>query len=145
MSENEILQIVKLSSNAITPTKGSTGAAGFDLYSAYNYMLSAYGKILVKSDLQIKVPQGTYGCIAPRSGLSWKNHISIGAGVIDHDYRGNVGIIMFNHSDIPFEIKAGDRVAQLICEKISNPELQVLDSLDSTARGDGGFGSTGMK
>lgn len=70
MSENGILQIVKLSDNTVTPTKGSTGAAGYNLYSAYNYILSAYGKILVKSDLQIKVPQGIYGCIAPRSGLS---------------------------------------------------------------------------
>ena len=70
MSENGILQIVKLSDNTVTPTKRSTGAAGYNLYSAYNYILSAYGKILVKSDLQIKVPQGIYGRIAPRSGLS---------------------------------------------------------------------------
>ena len=106
-----ILQIARLSENATIPTRGSARAAGYDLYSAevstqYNSQpffltfpvlssqdteVPARGKGLVKTDIQIKVPSGTYGRIAPRSGLSWKNHIDIGAGVVDEDYRGNVG------------------------------------------------------
>jgi dUTP pyrophosphatase len=92
---------------------------------------------------QVRVPHGTYGRVAPRSGLAWKNHIDIGAGVVDEDYRGNLGVVMFNHAEVEFAVKAGDRIAQLVCERISYPELQELASLDTTERGEGGFGSTG--
>jgi len=141
--ENDILQVAKLTDKAIIPTRGSDKAAGYDLYSAYDYVIPARGKILAKTDIQIKVPHGTYGRVAPRSGLAWKQHIDIGAGVVDEDYRGNVGVVMFNHSEVEVTIKTGDRVAQLVCEKISYPEIQVIDTLDETIRGEGGFGSTG--
>lgn len=141
--KRDILQVAKLSEHAIIPTRGSAKAAGYDLYSAYDYVIPARGKCLAKTDVQIKVPHGTYGRVAPRSGLAWKNHIDIGAGVVDEDYRGNVGVVMFNHSDSEFTIKAGDRIAQLVCEKISYPEIMVLETLDETERGEGGFGSTG--
>ena len=81
---------------------------------------------------------------APRSGLAWKHSIDVGAGVIDADYRGPVGIILFNYSDEAFEVKPGDRIAQLILEKIVTPEVLLVDDLDSTVRGAGGFGSTGV-
>ncbi|XP_025268210.1 protein N-terminal glutamine amidohydrolase isoform X2 [Camponotus floridanus] len=89
MSESEIisLKFAKLSDKAFAPTKGSEYAAGYDLRSAYKYIIPAHGKELVKTDLQIEVPLGTYGRIAPRSGLAWKNHLDVGAGVIDADYR----------------------------------------------------------
>jgi dUTP pyrophosphatase len=139
----DILHVAKLSDKAILPTKGSKSAAGYDLYSAYDCTIPARGKALVKTDLQVKVPHGTYGRVAPRSGLAWKNHIDIGAGVVDEDYRGNLGVVMFNHADEEFKIAAGDRIAQLVCEKISYPEMVELPSLDCTERGEGGFGSTG--
>ena len=159
--QSDVLQVAKLSENATIPTRGSATAAGYDLYSAEDCVIPARGKGLVKTDIQIKVPHGTYGRIAPRSGLAWKNHIDIGAGVVDEDYRGNVGnllllrlsvnaysifflgVVMFNHADVEFVVKKGDRVAQLVCEKISYPEVEVLNSLDETLRGDCGFGSTG--
>lgn len=71
--------------------------------------------------------------------------LSVSAGVIDEDYRGNVGVVIFNHSDIEFPIKKGDRIAQLICEKIYYPVLQEVTNLTETNRGEGGFGSTGTK
>nr|KAJ0205231.1 hypothetical protein LSAT_V11C500238990 [Lactuca sativa] len=80
----------------------------------------------------------------PRSGLAWKHSIDVGAGVIDADYRGPVGVILFNHSDNDFEVKTGDRIAQLIIQKIIVPEVMEVDDLDSTVRGAGGFGSTGV-
>lgn len=113
--------------------------------SAYDAVVPARGKALVKTDIQIDVPFGTYGRIAPRSGLAWKNSIDVGAGVIDQDYRGNVGVILFNHSDTDFDIKKGDRIAQLICERIVYPNLVHVDSLTETARGEGGLGSTGIQ
>lgn len=111
--------------------------------SAYDTVVPARGKALVKTDIQIEVPDGTYGRVAPRSGLAWKNFIDVGAGVIDQDYRGNVGVILFNHSDIDFDVKKGDRIAQLICERIVHPTVVEAETLTDTTRGAGGFGSTG--
>ena len=82
--------------------------------------------------------------IAPRSGLALKHSIDTGAGVIDYDYRGPVGVILFNHADTEFIIKKGDRVAQLILERISMADIQEVAELSSTERGTGGFGSTGI-
>lgn len=76
--------------------------------------------------------------------MAWKHSIDVGAGVIDADYRGPVGVILFNHSDVDFEVKAGDRIAQLIIERIMTPDVAEVDDLDSTLRGEGGFGSTGV-
>ncbi|XP_050420990.1 deoxyuridine 5'-triphosphate nucleotidohydrolase-like [Adelges cooleyi] len=145
LCSDSVLAFAKLTEHAYPPTKGSQLAAGYDLRSAYAYTIKAHGKELVKTDIQIKVPHGTYGRIAPRSGLAWKNFIDVGAGVIDEDYRGNVGIVLFNHSDDEFTIQPGDRVAQLVCEKIAYPEIRELKSLDETERGEGGFGSTGTQ
>ncbi|KAK7584131.1 hypothetical protein V9T40_005094 [Parthenolecanium corni] len=146
VSENEIsLKFARLSKNALPPVKGSDKAAGYDLKSAYEYTIPARGKELVKTDLQIELPHGCYGRIAPRSGLAWKNFIDVGAGVIDEDYRGNVGVLLFNHSDDKFEVKRGDRVAQLICERIYYPVLKEIENLSETKRGENGFGSSGMK
>lgn len=140
-----VLKFTKLSEHAYEPVKGSEKAAGFDLKSAYDYVVAARGKELVKTDLQVELPHGCYGRVAPRSGLAVKNFIDVGAGVIDEDYRGNVGVVIFNHSDVEFPIKKGDRIAQLICEKIFYPVLQEVTNLTETNRGEGGFGSTGTK
>ncbi|KAL0123607.1 hypothetical protein PUN28_005847 [Cardiocondyla obscurior] len=140
-----VLKFAKLSEKAFAPSKGSEYAAGYDLRSAYKYIIPAHGKELIKTDLQIEVPFGTYGRIAPRSGLALKNHLDVGAGVIDADYRGNVGVVLFNHSKEDFEVSPGDRIAQLICEKITYPKIEEVDTLSDTNRGAEGFGSTGMK
>nr|ADE77591.1 unknown [Picea sitchensis] len=139
-----LLRVKRLSSKAILPSRGSALAAGYDLYSANACVVPARGKALVPTDLSIAIPEGTYARIAPRSGLAWKHAIDVGAGVIDADYRGPVGVILFNHSDQDFEIKAGDRIAQLITEKILTPQVLEVYDLDSTFRGVGGFGSTGV-
>ncbi|KAI9585279.1 deoxyuridine 5'-triphosphate nucleotidohydrolase [Glossina fuscipes] len=139
-----VLRWAKLTEHALEPVRGSERAAGLDLRSAYDLKVPARGKALVKTDLQIQVPSGSYGRVAPRSGLAWKNFIDVGAGVIDEDYRGNLGVVLFNHSDVDFDIKRGDRIAQLICERIFYPELEQVDKLEDTERGEGGFGSTGV-
>ncbi|XP_056428252.1 deoxyuridine 5'-triphosphate nucleotidohydrolase, mitochondrial isoform X1 [Hyla sarda] len=139
-----VLRFAKLSEHAFTPTRGSARAAGYDLYSAYDYVIDSQDKAIVKTDIQICVPSGCYGRVAPRSGLAAKHFIDVGAGVIDEDYRGNVGVVLFNFGKEPFVVKKGDRVAQLICERIVYPELEELKVLDDTERGAGGFGSTGQ-
>ena len=138
-----VMRWAKLTEQAFEPVRGSVRAAGLDLRSAYDLIVPARGKALVKTDLQIQVPEGSYGRVAPRSGLAVKNFIDVGAGVVDEDYRGNLGVVLFNHSDQDFEVKRGDRIAQLICERIFYPELEPVDKLDETQRGEGGFGSSG--
>ncbi|XP_064471975.1 deoxyuridine 5'-triphosphate nucleotidohydrolase-like [Ornithodoros turicata] len=138
-----VLRFAKLSPNAYVPTRGSKKAAGYDLYSAYDYVVAPHEKALCMTDIQIEVPEGCYGRVAPRSGLAVKHFIDVGAGVIDEDYRGNVGVVLFNFGSQEFKVNKGDRIAQLICERITYPDLEEVESLDSTARGEGGFGSTG--
>ena len=106
-------------------------------------MVPAGGREVVKTDIQIAVPEDCYGRVAPRSGLAVKKFLDVGAGVVDKDYRGNVGVVLFNFSKHDFEVHRGDRIAQLICEKISYPEIQEVSSLDETERGSNGYGSTG--
>ncbi|NWW05064.1 DUT protein, partial [Oreocharis arfaki] len=137
------LRFTKLSDNAFAPSRGSARAAGYDLYSAYDCVIPPMEKAVVKTDIQIALPSGCYGRVAPRSGLAAKHFIDVGAGVIDEDYRGNVGVVLFNFGKETFEVKKGDRIAQLICERIYYPELEEVEALDDTERGEGGFGSTG--
>ncbi|XP_054571511.1 deoxyuridine 5'-triphosphate nucleotidohydrolase, mitochondrial isoform X2 [Eptesicus fuscus] len=137
------LRFVRLSEHATAPSKGSARAAGYDLYSAYDYTIPPMEKTLVKTDIQIALPSGCYGRVAPRSGLAAKHFIDVGAGVIDEDYRGNLGVVLFNFGKEKFEVKKGDRIAQLICERIFYPEIEEVQVLDDTERGSGGFGSTG--
>jgi len=102
-----VLGYVKLTENALPPTRESSGAAGLDLRSAYDVLIPASGNGLVKTDLAIQLPPGCYGRIAPRSGLALQHHIDVGGGVVDEDYRGNLCVILFNHSDRPFQIRRG--------------------------------------
>ncbi|GLT92139.1 hypothetical protein SLE2022_099930 [Rubroshorea leprosula] len=139
-----LLKVKKLSEKAVLPSRGSPLSAGYDLSSATDTKVPARGKALVPTDLSISIPEGTYARVAPRSGLAWKHSIDVGAGVIDADYRGPLGVILFNHSDADFEVKAGDRIAQLIIERIMTPDVVEVEDLDSTVRGAGGFGSTGV-
>ncbi|RPB27158.1 dUTP diphosphatase, partial [Terfezia boudieri ATCC MYA-4762] len=137
------LLVKLLSDKGRAPTRGSEFAAGYDVYSAQNTVIPAHGRALVDTDISIAVPAGTYGRIAPRSGLAVKNFIDVGAGVIDADYRGQLKILLFNHADVDFEVKEGDRVAQLILERIYTPEVVTVTELPASVRGAGGFGSTG--
>jgi len=140
------LFVKKLSENATLPKKGSAQAAGFDLFAAEDSVIPAGGKGIAKTNCAIKMPRGYYGRVAPRSGLAWKKHLDVGAGVIDEDYRGDVGVVLFNHAKEDFAVTKGDRVAQLILEKyaVEVDEVQEVDELDETDRGAGGFGSTGV-
>lgn len=146
IKENAKVQIrfAKLSADACAPTYGSEWAAGADLYSACDCTVPAKGKFAVPTDIQVEIPVGYYGRVAPRSGLASKNFIDVGGGVIDADYRGNVKVLLFNFGDEPFKVRKGDRIAQLICERIAHCDFVEMSSLEETVRGAGGFGSTGV-
>ena len=140
-----MLKVQKLSNNAALPKRSSDGAALYDLCASQDCTIPAGGKGLVKTGLAISFPAGLYARIAPRSGLALKKFINVGAGVVDHDYRGEVGVVLFNHRDQDFAVKMGDQIAQLILEKIDTPPVKEVQGLEDTVRGTGGFGSTRVK
>jgi deoxyuridine 5'-triphosphate nucleotidohydrolase len=144
-SSQPTLQVVRLSESAVLPERGSEWAAGYDLSASQPATIVAGGRGIVPTDLQIGCPAGTYGRIAPRSGLTVKKGIHVGAGVVDADYRGPVGVVLFNLGDEDLEVKQGDRIAQLILEKIVMAPVEEVKELSETVRGAGGFGSTGME
>nr|AGT98657.1 dUTPase [Taenia pisiformis] len=142
--DQPILRFRKVSNLAYTPTRGSELAAGYDLYSSVDCVVKVGGRTLINTDIQVALPPGCYGRIAPRSGLTLKHGIDVGAGVVDQDYRGNIMVVLFNFGDEDFHVKRGDRIAQLICERIFTPSLEECQTLDRTKRGSNGYGSTGM-
>lgn len=141
---SEALKVQLRSPDAKPPTKGSKTAAGYDIYASQPTVIPAQGQGMASTNISFTVPVGTYGRIAPRSGLAVKHGIQTGAGVVDRDYTGEVKVVLFNHSNKDFEIKKGDRVAQLILERIvDDAEVLVVENLEETDRGVNGFGSTG--
>ena len=141
--DHTILPFKRLTENATTPMKGSKNAAGFDLFSAETKEISACGHGVVQTDIAVMLPPYSYGRIAPRSGLAVKHFIDIGAGVVDCDYRGGIGVVIFNHNNKPFKVIKGDRIAQFIVEKIYTPKLVEVDELEETERGTRAYGSSG--
>ena len=98
----------------------------------------------MKTGIAIEISEGLYAKIAPRSGLSVKKSIDVGARVVDRDYRGEIGVVLINHSSKDFEVNVGDRIAQMILEQIKTPEVEEQANLDQTKRDEKGFGSARM-
>ena len=138
-----MLSVKKLVPHATLPTQGSEYAAGYDIYSIDTIEIPAGKWKPIPTGIAISIPEGTYARIAPRSGLALKHGINTHAGVIDYDYRGEIIVILMNHSDQPFVINPQDRIAQLILEKYEKATVKEVDVLPTTQRGDHGFGSTG--
>jgi dUTP pyrophosphatase len=138
------LGVKKLCYDAIVPTRGSDGAVGYDLYSSEDAVVPCQaGRALVGTGITVVLPPGVYGRVAPRSGLAVKHCINVGAGVIDPDYTGEIKVVLFNHGDKDFEVKKGDRIAQLVLERCETPPIEEISIVEDTERGSGGFGSTG--
>ena len=142
---NMNIQIKKLSDQAKIPTQGSKYAAGYDLYAAEEVLVNTMGRKLVKTNISISIPEGYYGRIAPRSGLAYKNGIDVLAGVIDSDYRGDIGVILFNSDhNLDFQVNVGDRIAQIIIEKCHSVNWETVENLEASVRSEKGFGSSGV-
>jgi dUTP pyrophosphatase len=141
------IPIKLLSRNAQMPHYGSSDAAGMDLYADVGDLgvvqINPGERKLIKTGIAMAIPPGYYGRVAPRSGLAMKNGIDIMAGVIDGDYRGEVGAILINFGSAAFNVHTGDRIAQLILERYAPAYTYKVGVLPGTKRGTGGFGSTG--
>ena len=142
--DRNVLFVKKNNINAQLPTKGSKYSAGYDLHSCEEGIIKANSMGKIDIGISLVIPPNHYGRIAPRSGLTLNYSLNVGAGVIDSDYRGVISVILFNHGNKDFKYNIGDRIAQIIIEKISHCRVYNIDDLDITTRGKGGFGSTGV-
>lgn len=141
MKECAIVQI----ENGKLPLRQTDGSAGYDLYARTAMRIPMGVTEVIPAGFAIAIPTGYVGLICSRSGLAKIGVFVLNApGVIDSDYRGEVGVILYNGSGEPFEVKAGDRIAQMLFQAVERPDLFVVKELPSTDRR-GGFGSTGMR
>jgi dUTP pyrophosphatase len=139
------IKLKKLQDDAIIPTYAKDGDAGADLYASHSMTLMPNETKLVPTGIAVAIPAGYVGLIHPRSGLAAKNSITVlnTPGTIDSGFRGELKVILINHGPQNFEISRGDRIAQLVLQKVEHAIFLEVDELDATERGNGGFGSTG--
>ena len=127
----------------VLPEYGSAGAAGADLRASQELVIPAGGRAAVPTGLRLEIPAGHVGLVWPRSGLALRHGIDTLAGVIDSDYRGEVRVVLVNHGGNEFEVKPGDRVAQLLVQPVERTVFTRVENLAGSERGENGFGSTG--
>lgn len=129
------------------PSYQTDGAAGLDLAAAVvdPVTLAPGDRALIATGWAVAIPEGFEGQVRPRSGLAWKHGITVlnAPGTIDADFRGELKVLLVNHGREPFVVRAGDRIAQLVIGAVARADLRVVDALDATTRGSGGYGSTG--
>ncbi len=139
----EVLSFRRLSPRATLPKRGSSSAAGLDIYSIETISIAPKQRVLVRTGLAVAIPEGFYGRLAPRSGLATKHGLDVLAGVIDSDYRGEVCCLLYNTGDETVNLPEESKICQLVVERIIVPVPTWVNDLDETSRGMGGFGSTG--
>lgn len=141
------VNIKLLNENAKVPTRGSEYAAGYDLYAATvnDVDIAPHSTVKIGTGISVELPNGTFGAIFARSGLATKKGLrpANAVGIIDSDYRGEIIVALHNDTNEDKNIKAGERIAQLIVIPFIAVEFNITDTLDATERGDNGFGSTG--
>ena len=127
------------------PQKATTQSSGFDLRARERRVIAPRERALVPTGIAIALPEGYEAQVRPRSGLAWKTGVTLAnaPGTVDADYRGEVSVILVNLGDVPATIERGDRIAQLVVQRLPRVRLEEVDSLPATERGAGGFGHTG--
>ena len=128
------------------PGRGRSGDAGADLAASVAVEIAPGERALIPTGIAVAIPEGFAGFVVPRSGLAVKHGVTVinAPGLIDSGYRGELKVGIVNHGDVPFEISIGDRIAQLVVMAVVSPEYVEVEELDTTSRGTGGFGSTGV-
>jgi len=141
-----VLKFKRIHQDATIPAYAHPSDAGMDVRSVEDLVVPARGRALVHTGLVMLLPPGYEAQVRPRSGLALKSGVTVlnTPGTIDSGYRGEVGVILFNSSDEPFKVAKGDKIAQIVIAPVTQPEIEETDEVDSTDRGAGGFGSTGV-
>ena len=137
-----MIHIKRLTNTAIIPTRNNPTDAGLDVYADEDWFVTGRHKSIIKTGIAISIPDGYVARIAPRSSLAM-NNIDVLAGVVDSSYRGEVKIILMNHADSDYEIKQGDKIAQILIQPVELWTPHEVKFLDDTKRGEKGFGSSG--
>ncbi|ACD24414.1 MULTISPECIES: dUTP diphosphatase [Clostridium] len=145
--EKYILKIKKINEKAVVPNYAHEGDAGLDLYSVEELLLEAGERALIHTGIQIELPKNTEAQIRPRSGLALKHGITTlnSPGTIDEGYRGEIGVILINHSRECFKIEEGMKIAQMVIKPIINVQIEEANELSDSERKANGFGSSGLK
>ena len=140
-----MIKVKKVHPDAQLPKRANNTDAGADLYSVENMVIPPQSRALVSTGITIELPEtNVYARVAPRSGLAVKNGVDVLAGVVDNGYRGVIGVVLLNTDrEKSFEVKVGDRIAQLIIENYHTLSFIEAEELNSTTRSDNGFGSSG--
>lgn len=133
---------IKLDEGAFTPTRAHTTDAGMDLYSREEMVIPAGGSVTFDTGVHIELPIGTVGMLKSKSGLNVKYGIT-SEGVIDVGYTGSIRAKLYNHSGFSYQVHKGDKITQLVIMPYLAPDIEIVDELDATDRGDKGFGSSG--
>jgi dUTP pyrophosphatase len=133
----------RVGENGSLPEYSSTGAAGADLRASEAVSIAPGARAAVPTGLRLQIPPGHAGLVWPRSGLAVRHGIDTLAGVVDSDYRGEVRVVLVNHGEEPFRIEKGDRIAQLLVQRVERAAFAAVAAIDATGRGEGGFGSSG--
>ena len=140
------IKVKKLHPDALLPAYAHPGEdAGMDIYSLSDMIIKAGERALIPTGLSMEFPPGNVALVWDKSGLAAKNGLKTMAGVIEHSYRGEYKIVVFNTSKDDYEVKKGQKVAQLLIQPIHTAEIEEVQELSQTSRGEGGFGSTGVK
>ena len=140
------LRFTRLRDDALPPAQAHPGDAGHDLFAAEAATIDPGRRASIGTGIAVAIPDGCAGLVLPRSGLAAAHGVTLAnaPGLIDSGYRGELRVLLLNTDpDVPFDVSIGDRIAQLLVVRFESPPLEELDSLDDTARGAGGFGSTG--
>lgn len=140
------LKIQKVTEDAILPSYANPGDAGLDLFSTDNVILAPGDRSLIHTGIKIELPENTEAQIRPRSGLALKHGISLvnSPGTIDQGYRGEIGVIVINHGSEPFEVLKNMKIAQMVIKPVWTVQIEEVNNLTNSERGEGGFGSTGF-
>ena len=144
---NKVVLVKKLTDDVIIPQyQHARGDSGFDLHSIESITIQPHDRALVHTGLAMAIPEGYEGCIRPRSGLALQKGLTVlnTPGTIDANYRGEIGVILFNASNEPVDISVGDRIAQMVFQELPSIGIIPVSELDETERGYNGFGSTGV-
>jgi len=141
------VKIKRIHPDAKLPFQANTGDAGMDLYSIDNIMIPSGEAKLIRTGLQIELPQGTEAQIRPRSGLALKHSVTVlnSPGTIDEGYRGEIGVILINHGKEPFLVEKSMRIAQMVIQLVPTIQVTEVNELSESVRGSSGFGSSGTK
>jgi dUTP diphosphatase len=141
----DTLEIRLVHADAVAPTRTRSGDAGYDLRATERVAIPQDGRRLVGTGVAVALPEGVAGLVTPRSGLAIDHGLTLlnAPGLIDPNYRGEIKVILHNTGDRRYTVEVGDRIAQLLLVPYWAPELEIVDALDETERGDAGFGSSG--